>query len=201
MLNIVIIILSYLTGSIPSGVIVARIMGGTDPRAEGSGNIGATNVLRTLGAKAAVATLSGDILKGILPVLLAMILLPAGSATLYLVAGAAIIGHDFSIFLRFSGGKGVATTLGSLLALSPSVAGLSIAVWICTVIITRYSSAGALVSALISPVFALVLTGNPALAVFCAIAAALLIFKHRDNIDRMIKGDEKRVSFKASSEA
>ncbi len=195
MLKITIIILSYLTGSIPSGVIVARIMGGTDPRAEGSGNIGATNVLRTLGTRAAVATLAGDILKGILPVLLAKILLPAGSTTLFLVAGAAIIGHDFSIFLRFSGGKGVATTLGSLLALSPSVAGLCVAVWICTVIFTRYSSAGALVSALVSPVFALVLTGDFILTIFCVLAAALLIFKHRDNIDRLIKGDEKKVSF------
>ncbi len=201
MLKITIIILSYLTGSIPSGVIVARIMGGIDPRTEGSGNIGATNVLRTLGTRAAVATLAGDILKGILPVLLAKILLPAGSATLFLVAGAAIIGHDFSIFLRFSGGKGVATTLGSLLALSPSVAGLCMAVWICTVIFTRYSSAGALVSALASPVFALALTGDFILTIFCAIAGALLIFKHRDNIDRLIKGDEKRVSFKTSSEA
>lgn len=201
MLKVIIIILSYIMGSVPSGVIVARLMGGADPRTEGSGNIGATNVLRTLGKGAAAATLAADTLKGVLPVLLARILLPAGSTAIYLVALAAILGHDFSVFLSFSGGKGVATTLGTLLALNFSVAGLFMAVWICTVIVTRYSSAGALVAGLASPVFALVLTGNIALSVFCVLAAGLLIFKHQDNIDRLVKGEEKRVSFSGGSES
>jgi len=154
-MNWILVILAYLLGSIPSGVVVARIMGGADPRSGGSGNIGATNVLRTLGKKAAIATLAGDALKGVIPVLIARAILPDGSAVVYFVAMAAILGHDFSFLLSFKGGKGVATTFGALVALSPTVAVLCIATWLSVVVVTRYSSAGALSAASVSPLFAL----------------------------------------------
>lgn len=198
-MKLILIVLSYFLGSIPSGVIVARLTGGADPRTEGSGNIGATNVLRTLGAGAAVATLAGDVLKGVIPVVLAKVLFPSSVDTMYLAGAAVIAGHDFSVFLRFKGGKGVATTIGSLLALSPPVAGLCIITWITVVGITRYSSAGAIVSALASPFFALLFDGSSGLILFCLAAAALLVAKHRQNIGRILEGTEKRVSFKNRS--
>jgi len=198
-MKIVLIIMAYLIGSIPSGIIVARALGGIDPRSEGSGNIGATNVLRTLGKKAAVLTLVGDVLKGLLPVLLAKALLPAASPAVYLVALAAILGHDFSLFLGFRGGKGVATTVGTLVALSPHLAGLCLLTWLAVVAVTRFSSAGALVTAAISPVYALVLGGGSGLVLFCVAAALLLIVLHRENIKRLANGTEKRMEFKSKA--
>lgn len=199
-MKIFLVILAYVTGSIPSGVLVARAMGGVDPRSGGSGNIGATNVLRTLGTKAAVFTLVGDALKGLLPVLLAKALLPTASPTVYLVAFAAILGHDFSMFLGFRGGKGVATTVGTLVALSPYLAGLCLITWLAVVGVTRYSSAGALVTAAVSPVYVLVLSGGSGLVLFCAAAALLLAVLHRENIKRLANGTEKRVFFKPNNE-
>ncbi len=192
------VIFSYLLGSIPSGVVVARVMGGQDPRSAGSGNIGATNVLRTLGKKAAAATLAGDLLKGVLPVLLARTLLPEGSLFPYLAAGAVILGHDFSFLLRFKGGKGVATTIGTILVLDAVVALLLVATWIAVVAVTRYSSAGALSAAAVSPVFALLVARNGTFALFCLLAAALLFYLHRENIKRLLAGTESRIGKKDS---
>ena len=197
-MNWILVIFAYLLGSVPSGVVVARLMGGTDPRSGGSGNIGATNVLRTLGKKAAVATLAGDALKGVIPVLIARALLPEGSSAVYLVAMAAILGHDFSFLLSFKGGKGVATTFGALIALSPTVAVLCVATWLSVVVVTRYSSAGALSAASVSPLFALFVAKNGAFALFCVAAAALLIFLHRENIARLMAGTESRVGQKSA---
>ena len=190
------VIFAYILGSIPSGVVVARVMGGADPRSGGSGNIGATNVLRTLGRKAAVVTLVGDFIKGAVPVFLALKLLPSGSAVDYFAAGAAILGHDFSFLLSFKGGKGVATTIGTVTVLSPLVALLLLATWVSVVAVTRYSSAGALSAAAMSPVFALLVVGDGRLALFCVAAAALLIFLHRENIKRLIAGTESRIGEK-----
>jgi glycerol-3-phosphate acyltransferase PlsY len=187
------VIFAYLLGSVPSGVVVARLMGGADPRSGGSGNIGATNVLRTLGKKAAVATLAGDFLKGVVPVFIAMALFPEGSSFLYLTAGAAILGHDFSFLLAFKGGKGVATTIGTVTVLSPLVALLLLATWISVVMVTRFSSAGALTAAAMSPIFAIFVVGDGRLALFCVAAGGLLIYQHRMNIKRLIAGTESRV--------
>ena len=195
----VLTVLAYLLGSIPSGVVVARLRGGIDPRQEGSGNIGATNVLRTLGPKAALMTLLGDILKGLLPVLAARLLLPPGSSWIYAVAAAAIVGHDFSFLLRFKGGKGVATTIGALLALNPAVAGMCILSWLAVVSVTRYSSAGALVAAFLSPVYAVLFTDGKGMVVFCLAAGSLLVYLHRENIGRLASGTEKRISFSRPS--
>ncbi len=190
------VVFAYLLGSVPSGVVVARLMGGADPRSGGSGNIGATNVLRMLGKKAAAATLTGDFLKGVIPVVIAMALLPEGSPFLYLTAAAAILGHDFSFLLAFRGGKGVATTIGTVTVLSPLVALLLLATWLSVVAVTRYSSAGALSAAAMSPVFALFVVGDGRLALFCLAAGGLLVFKHRENIKRIIEGSESRIGEK-----
>ena len=192
-MNWLLVIFAYLLGSVPSGVVVARLMGGSDPRSGGSGNIGATNVLRTLGKKAAVATLAGDFIKGVVPVLIAMALLPEGSAFLYLTAMAAILGHDFSFFLVFKGGKGVATTIGAITVLSPLVALLLLATWISVVVVTRFSSAGALTAAAMSPIFALFVVKDGRFALFCVAAAALLIYQHRVNIKKLLAGTESRI--------
>lgn len=194
-MNIVLTVLAYLLGSVPSGVVVARLLGGPDPRSEGSGNIGATNVLRTLGPKAALWTLAGDLLKGVLPVVAARLLLPQGSGWIYLVAGAAIVGHDFSFLLGFRGGKGVATTIGTLFVLNPVIAAMCVATWITVVSVTRYSSAGAITSAILAPVYSVVLGVTGHMTIFCLGAGILLILLHRENIARLAKGEEKRVSF------
>jgi len=194
----ILVIFAYLLGSVPTGVLVARLLGGADPRSAGSGNIGATNVLRTLGKKAAAATLAGDFLKGVIPVVMAAIFLPANSAFLYLTAVAAILGHDFSFLLGFKGGKGVATTIGTITVLSPLTALLLLATWVSVVAVTRYSSAGALTAAAMAPVFALLVIGDGRFAVFCFSAAALLVFQHRENIKRLMAGTEGRVGEKKS---
>ena len=195
-MNWLLVIFAYILGSVPSGVVVARLMGGTDPRSGGSGNIGATNVLRTLGKKAAMATLAGDFIKGVVPVLIAMALLPEGSTFLYLTAMAAILGHDFSFLLVFKGGKGVATTIGAITVLSPLVALLLLATWISVVVVTRFSSAGALTAAAMSPIFALFVVKDGRFALFCVAAAALLIYQHRVNIKKLLEGTESRVGGK-----
>ena len=187
------VLFAYLLGSVPSGVVVARVMGGADPRSGGSGNIGATNVLRTLGKKAAVATLAGDFIKGVVSVLIAVALVPEGSAFLYLTAMAAILGHDFSFLLVFKGGKGVATTIGAITVLSPLVALLLLATWISVVVVTRFSSAGALTAAAMSPIFALFVVKDGRFALFCVAAGALLIYQHRVNIKKLLAGTESRV--------
>ena len=197
-MNWLLVIFAYLLGSVPSGVVVARFMGETDPRSSGSGNIGATNVLRTLGKKAAVATLAGDFVKGVIPVLIAIALLPENSFFLYLTAMATILGHDFSFLLAFKGGKGVATTIGAITVLSPLVALLLLATWISVVVVTRFSSAGALTAAAMSPIFALLVVKDGRFALFCVAAAALLIYQHRENIKRLLAGTESRVSFGGS---
>ena len=190
------VIFAYFLGSVPTGVLVARLMGGADPRSGGSGNIGATNVLRTLGKKAAVATLAGDFLKGVIPVVIGLAVLPEDSAFIYLIAAAAILGHDFSFLLAFKGGKGVATTIGTITALNPLIALLLLATWLAAVAVTRLSSVGALTAATVSPVFALFVAGDGRLALFCVAAAALLIFLHRENIKRIMDGTEGRVGEK-----
>ncbi len=187
------IFFSYVIGSLPTGVVVSRVAGGRDPRLSGSGNIGTTNVLRTLGKKAAAATLLGDLAKGVIPVILATLIFPEDSALPFLAAGAAVIGHDFSFLLRFRGGKGVATTLGTLLVLAPLVAFLCLATWIAAVLLTRYSSAGALCASAACPVYSLILSGSGRLTLFCTAASILLWILHWQNIIRILDGTENRM--------
>ncbi len=187
---------SYLLGSIPSGLVVSRLLKKPDPRGIGSGNIGATNVLRASGTGAAALTLAGDVLKGIVPVLAAGAGTGTGGegAAIMALAGAcAILGHDFPLFLRFRGGKGVATSLGALLAFDPALAGILAGVWLVVVAVTRISSAGALAGALSSLPACLLLGREGAGLWFPAATALLLVFRHHQNIRRLLAGAESRM--------
>lgn len=180
----------YLLGSVPFGIVITRAMGLGDLRAIGSGNIGATNVLRTGHKGAALATLILDGGKGALAVLLARWL--AGDAAALAAGGAAFLGHLFPVWLGFRGGKGVATFLGTTLALFPALGVMACALWLATAAITRLSSLSALVAAAGAPVFALV-WGLRGLAGVTLFMAVLIFLRHRANIQRLLAGTEPRI--------
>ena len=187
-------LIAYLIGSIPFGVLVTRVAGAADPRTIGSGNIGATNVLRTGRKDLAAVTLLADALKGTLAVVLAMHLgLADDPRTAGLVAAAgAFFGHLFPVFLGFRGGKGVATFLGCLTPLAWPAALAFAVVWGTSVLLTRYSSIGALSASAATPIVLLVLGQRPAAALFLALASVLW-WKHRANIVRLAEGTESKV--------
>jgi len=181
---------AFLLGSIPTGMLVAKIKG-VNLQSAGSGNIGATNVLRTTGKGAAVLTLIGDIVKGSLAVLMAKYF---NTGIFYegIIGIFAVLGHDFSLFLKFRGGKGVATSLGVLCIYSPQTGLITIIIWLMTVLITRYSSLGALVSFGILPLSAFFLDSREKFPLFFLLAV-MIFFRHKDNIVRLIKGAEPRI--------
>jgi|MTBAKSStandDraft_2_1061841.scaffolds.fasta_scaffold00047_151 glycerol-3-phosphate acyltransferase PlsY len=181
-------ILAYLLGSVPFGLLVAKLFCGVDPREAGSGNTGATNVARLCGAKYGVLALVLDVLKGYLPATLA-VSGNLGATGISLVALAAILGHVFSPFLGFKGGKAVATTIGAFLALMPLGALLSVAACVLVIALTGYVSLGSLTLALCLPVFAL-LTGRLAYLPLAAVVMLLLFWRHRENIRRLARGEE-----------
>jgi glycerol-3-phosphate acyltransferase PlsY len=192
-LGIVLVVLGYLCGSLASAVIVCRVMKLPDPRKQGSGNPGATNVLRLGGKKAAALTLAGDVLKGAIPVLLAH-LLSDSPTVLASTAVATIIGHMVPIFFQFKGGKGVATTFGAVAALVFPVALFMGAVWVLTAMATRYASLASLAAAVAAPLFALVFIQQPATILALVIIAALLVYRHRENIQRLRDGVESEIN-------
>ncbi|MEE9266894.1 MAG: glycerol-3-phosphate 1-O-acyltransferase PlsY [Gammaproteobacteria bacterium] len=192
-LGIVLVVLGYLCGSLASAVIVCRIMKLPDPRKQGSGNPGATNVLRLGGKKAAALTLAGDVIKGAVPVLLAH-LLSDSPVVLASTAVAAIVGHMYPVFFQFKGGKGVATTLGAVAALVYPVALFMGAVWVLTAMATRYASLASLAAAVAAPLFALVFIQEPATILALVIIAALLVYRHRENIQRLRDGIESEIN-------
>ena len=185
-------ILAYLIGSISFAVLVSKLFGLHDPRRFGSGNPGATNVLRTGNKTAAVLTLLGDCLKGTVAVCLAK-WLGADDVVLACVALTAFCGHVFSIFLRGKGGKGVATALGVLLGLKWPLAACALAVWLLVAIVTRYSSLAALLAALAAALAAFWLLPSLPLQLAVCAMAALLIYRHRANIARLAAGTEDRI--------
>lgn len=189
------ILAAYLIGSIPTGVVIARLYG-ADLRSAGSGNIGATNALRVLGKKAGVLTLVGDMLKGALPVIAAYRF--AGHDTALFAAAAAVIGHDFSVFLGFRGGKGVATSFGTLLAVEPLVSLICMVVWAATVIVWRYSSLGALVGFTVLIPLGALLAADKSFIALSVFMTGLIFIKHRSNIGRLLKGEEPRVGRKTA---
>jgi glycerol-3-phosphate acyltransferase PlsY len=186
-------ILAYLLGSVPFGIVMARIFGLGDLRRIGSGNIGATNVLRTGHRTAAFLTLVLDAGKGGIAVLAARALL--GEDAAQLAAFAAFLGHCYPVFLRFRGGKGVATLLGTLLALAWPVGLLACASWVAVAALTRISSLSALVASLLAPVWAVVL-GRPETALLLAALALLIVLRHTANIRRLLAGTEPRIGAK-----
>jgi acyl phosphate:glycerol-3-phosphate acyltransferase len=186
------VLLAYLLGSLPFAVIVSKLYGLEDPRSHGSGNPGATNVLRTGNKSAALLTLLGDAAKGWLAVWLAGRL--GGSALDVAVAGvAAFIGHVYPVFLKFRGGKGVATALGVLAGWSWILALIAIVAWVVTVSLTRYSSLSALVAAMAAPIGAGFLNVSIYLMTAVTVMSGLLIWRHRANIQRLLAGTESRI--------
>ncbi len=184
---------AYLLGSIPTGLLLGKLHG-IDVRQEGSGNIGATNLYRTVGRKVGVLTLLGDCLKGFLPVLLAWKLgLPEPMQAW--IGLAAFCGHVFSIFLLFKGGKGVATALGVYLALAPLAVLGALVLFVILVVIWRYISLGSVVAAAAMPVIIFFRPHTPQLLIATALISAIVIIKHHDNISRLVAGTESK--FKA----
>jgi glycerol-3-phosphate acyltransferase PlsY len=199
-LTIVSITSAYLLGSISFAVLMSKAFGLADPRSYGSGNPGATNVLRSGKKSAAVLTLLGDAAKGWLAVMLAIHFVPQGAQGEMLVAGvvlAVFLGHLFPIFLRFKGGKGVATALGVLLALNAWLGVVVLVTWLLVALVFRLSSLAALLAALAAPIYA-VLLGLPQTWVFAsAVMSMLLIWRHKRNIQNLLSGNESRIGRKA----
>ncbi len=185
---------AYLIGSISSAIIVARLMGLQDPRNVGSRNPGATNVLRYGGKTAAVITLLGDVFKGILPVVMARVL-GAGQTTLALVMLTAFLGHLYPVYHGFRGGKGVATALGVISAINIWVGLLLIASWIGVSLLFRYSSLSAITAAVLAPVYVWWWVPARSILIATCIIVALLLWRHRSNIRKLIDGTESRIHF------
>ncbi len=186
--------IGYLLGSIPFGIVITRALGLGDLRQIGSGNIGATNVLRTGNKPAALATLLLDSGKGAIAVLLARVL--AGEDAALIAGAAAFLGHLYPVWLGFKGGKGVATFLGTVLALDWRLGLAACAIWLATALLTRISSLSALVAAALSPIVALWLDG-PRLALVLAFMAVLIFIRHRANIARIRTGTEPKIGKKS----
>ena len=184
--------LGYLSGSIPFGLLIAKASKGVDVRGIGSGNIGATNVLRAAGKGAAALTLALDVLKGWVPVALGRIV-GASDAQVAGVALAAFLGHLYPVFLRFRGGKGVATFLGVLLALLPKVAFLVAGVWLLIAAVFRYSSLAALVAAAASPLLVWLLDGRRGFVALAVVLSGFILIRHRENMRRLLAGEERRI--------
>jgi glycerol-3-phosphate acyltransferase PlsY len=191
-------LLGYLLGSLPFAVIVSRLFGLADPRSFGSGNPGATNVLRSGNKLAALLTLLGDACKGWLAVAIAGW---SGAEPLALAAAglAAFIGHVFPLFLRFRGGKGVATAVGVLIGFQPVLALIAMVTWMAVALATRYSSLAAIAAALEVPIAAWLLSERIELTTAIALMSALLIWRHRANIRRLIDRNEPRIGQRKSA--
>lgn len=182
---------AYFLGAIPFGLLLGRFFADVDIRAMGSGNIGATNVNRVLGRKLGAATLGCDIVKGIVPVLLARLLLPGETFDQTMVGLAAFLGHCFPIYLRFHGGKGVATMFGVLSVLSFYSALIVFAIWFSVAKLSRISSLGALTSSLTIPVVTYIFIRDFRVMVVMLAMTVILIYRHKENIQRLRAGTEK----------
>jgi glycerol-3-phosphate acyltransferase PlsY len=197
-------VLAYLIGSLSFAVIVSRTMGLSDPRSYGSGNPGATNVLRSGNKTAAVLTLLLDALKGFVPVALVNEFgarLGLGEGTLALVGLAAFVGHLWPVFFHFRGGKGVATAAGVLFGLNPWLGLATLATWIIIAAFSRYSSLAAIVAALFAPFYQLLIWGGGPVAVAVMVMGGLLVWRHRANIRKLLKGTESRLGQRAADAA
>lgn len=189
---------SYLIGSIPFGLVLGKLRG-VDVRDYGSGKIGTTNVMRTLGVKAGAVILVADVLKGVAAVFLARYVVGPGVAEM--VAGfAAVAGHNWSVFIRFRGGRGVATSVGAAITMVPVVGAAGLAVFALVIVTTRYVSLGSMVgaagAAVASGIYTALAHGRVAYLIFTAVAAALIVFQHRDNISRLLSGTESKLGQK-----
>lgn len=199
MVNLIFAVAAYLIGSVSFAVVVSKLMGLPDPHSYGSGNPGATNVLRTGNKKAAILTLIGDALKGWLAVWLAARFGPAyglNETGLAMVALAVFLGHLFPVYHRFAGGKGVATAAGILLAIDPILGLGTLATWLIIAFFFRYSSLAALVAAIFAPFFHVLMNGVDVMTGAIFVISVLLIARHRQNIAKLLAGKESRIGEK-----
>lgn len=194
----------FLVGSIPFALVVGKLFWKVDVREHGSGNPGATNTLRTLGWRAAIPVAALDIAKGSLAVLLAAMIVPKGlevgplyhQGAVVLAGVAAVLGHAFSPFLDFKGGKGIATIAGALAVLTPTLLLIAVGIWLFVVIVTRYVSLASIVAALSAPILGWIFRpDNPFLIPLLIVGPALIIWLHRANAKRLLSGTEKQISF------
>lgn len=198
------VLVAYLVGSLSFAVIVSRAMGLADPRSYGSGNPGATNVLRTGKRSAAVLTLALDALKGYLPVFAALLLAPRfgwGTGTVAAVGLAAFLGHLWPVFFGFKGGKGVATAAGVLMAFNPWLGLATLLTWAIVAVFSRYSSLASLAAAVFAPFYQLLIWNADGTALAIAVISLLLVWRHEANIRRLIAGKETRLGGKAPAPA
>lgn len=206
--------MSYLLGSIPFTLLAGKLFFGIDPREHGSGNLGTTNALRVLGKRAAIGVLALDLGKGALAVFIARLLFPAGelvgsdlfmgttlSWAMMLALVGAVAGHAFPVYIGFKGGKGVATAGGGLLVMLPVTAAILLTVFIATVTITRYVSAGSVTAAALFPVMVTLLNRELPFVAFSVLMAAGVIYLHRANIGRLRAGTESKLSFQRDVES
>jgi glycerol-3-phosphate acyltransferase PlsY len=201
MVRVGVAVVAYLLGSLSFAVIVSKAMHLDDPRSYGSGNPGATNVLRSGNKVAAILTLLLDALKGVVAVLVARALaerLDLTPPTIALAGLAAFLGHLYPVFFRFQGGKGVATAAGVLLALNGWVGLASLGTWLVIAVATRYSSLAALVTAVLAPAYAWFLIGDLQVVVLVAVMSVLLVWRHRTNITKLLNGTESKLGSKAN---
>ncbi|HEX5371560.1 MAG TPA: glycerol-3-phosphate 1-O-acyltransferase PlsY [Aquabacterium sp.] len=191
-------LVGYLIGSLSFAVIISRLFGLDDPRNYGSGNPGATNVLRSGNKAAAILTLVFDALKATIPIIVAR-QLGLDDTAVTLVGLGAFLGHLWPVFFKFEGGKGVATAAGALLAYDPAMGGLALLVWLAVAIVTRYSSLASLCAAVAAPIIQVVLGGWGPMAMGIIVMSILLIWRHEANIRKLLAGQESKIGQKASA--
>ena len=196
---VLVIIITYLLGNISTSYIIAKKMIGVDIRTQGSGNAGSTNVLRTLGKKAGAITFAGDFLKGFIAVLIAELIAKTSGIDVaiagYLGVIGVVSGHNWPAFLGFRGGKGVATSLGSMIAVNPIMALSCFGIFLIIVAITKYVSLGAIVGISCSPIMMIVFKNNKGLIATLFLTISV-IYTHRENIKRLLKGTERKLGEK-----
>lgn len=195
MKNAVVILLCYLFGSIPFGLIAGKLVKGIDIRNVGSGNIGATNVLRAVGPIPALIVFLLDVFKGAGAVLLCRYL---GMSEYLIVLGgiAALVGHTCSVFLGFKGGKGVSTLLGLVIGINPIMAAVALGIWIIVVAITRYVSLGSIIASLTTSIIICFIKLHPIYKIVFLLVSLFVVIKHKDNIKRLINGTENKIGNK-----
>lgn len=191
LLSLALLVGAYLIGSLSSAVMLCKMAGLPDPRTEGSKNPGATNVLRLGGKKLAATVLLIDVLKGVVPVLIARAL-GLEINGLAAIALAAFLGHLFPVFFQFRGGKGVATALGAFVALSPALAGAALLTWVAVFVVSRISSLSAIVAAAMAPLYGMWLLDGLLARWLVLVMAVLLLIRHHGNIQRLLAGTESR---------
>jgi acyl phosphate:glycerol-3-phosphate acyltransferase len=192
-MNSIFLVVSYCIGAIPFGLLISKAVG-IDVRQEGSCNIGATNVGRVLGKKLGLVTLVCDVTKGYLPMFVADMYLPAGEGKQQIISLCglmAVVGHMFPLYLLFKGGKGVATGLGVFLFLSPPAIAVSLVIFVAAVALTGFVSVGSLLASALAPLWIGIFGGNASTILVAAAIAVLIWIKHRENIVRLLKGQEK----------